>query len=696
MGSQLNDQVGNSNVIALTNGNYVVASGSWDNGAAVDAGAATWCNGSTGTTGVVSSSNSLVGSQLNDAVASAGVVALTNGNYVVRANNWKNGAAIVGAATWGNGTTGITGVISPANSLVGSTTLDNVSGSGITPLTNGNYVVCSYAWDNGAIVNVGAATWCNGTTGTTGTVSSSNSLVGAVANDGFGFNGATALTNGNYVARSVTVDNGGITDAGAVAWGNGTVGTTGVVSTGNALMGSTNDDFIGANGITALSTGNYIIRSNNYDNGVANSGAISFGNGSAGVSGVVTSCNSVVGTVAGGGPTMIVTHNPVYDYTIVRRPNDNIVTIFIPTGMSLANSLDSVSITMNGTTAVPLIANTGCRLIATLTANGGATAIKDSVHTKVWIESSVPVFASLPYVARHYEITPKNNTNTATGRLTLYFTQTELDDFNAHPNSFWNLPANSADALGKSHLRIARYEGTSSNRSGLPGSYTPGALVIDPNDADIVWNSNFSRWEISFDVTGFGGFVLQTALYPLAVSLQFSGQLQNNDALLTWKTAHEAGVDEFVLERSTDGSSYTGIYRSTAFNTNGDHQYHFTDKHIDMLHAVVIYYRIKQVNKDGSYTYSQVIALSPAGKNIVLLYPNPVADVANMMITVSKAQQISYRVIDNTGRIILVQKHRLVAGSNSLPVKVSTLAPGLYWVELTGELMQERKSFIKR
>ena len=112
---------------ALTNGNYVVSSPYWDNGAVADAGAVTWGSGTTGVSGVVSSANSLVGSTANDKVGYGGVTALSNGNYVVMSRYWDNGAATdAGAATWGSGTSGVSGVVSSANSLVGSTAGDQL------------------------------------------------------------------------------------------------------------------------------------------------------------------------------------------------------------------------------------------------------------------------------------------------------------------------------------------------------------------------------------------------------------------------------------------------------------------------------------------------------------------------------------------------------------------------------------------
>jgi filamentous hemagglutinin family protein len=303
VGTTANDFVGLSGVTALTNGNYVVSSTLWNNGAVVDAGAATWGNGTTGIIGAVSAANSLVGATANDNVGNGGVTALTNGNYVVRSSNWDNGAVVnAGAATWGNGSAGITGAVSTSNSLYGATANDNVGNGGVTALANGNYMVRSNLWDNGAVTNAGAVTWGNGTTGITGAVSAANSLVGATANDNVGSGGVTPLTNGNYVVRSTVWDSGAVVDAGAVTWGSGTTGITGAVSASNSLVGTTASDQAGSGGVTALANGNYVVISPNWDNGaVVNAGAATWGSGTTGVTGTVTSANSVIGPSASAG-----------------------------------------------------------------------------------------------------------------------------------------------------------------------------------------------------------------------------------------------------------------------------------------------------------------------------------------------------------------------------------------------------------
>ncbi|HEX8265905.1 MAG TPA: carboxypeptidase regulatory-like domain-containing protein [Pyrinomonadaceae bacterium] len=284
----------NVRVTILTNDNYVVINSRWDNipMSAPDAGAATWGSKTGGVSGVISSSNSVVGSQANDQVGgSPGVVPLINGNYVVGSSDWNNQT---GAATWGDGITGSSGIVSDTNSLVGtniSVQLGGISNSGgIYPLTNGNYVVscpvCSVNFqDNGAV------TWGNGSTGTSGVVSAANSLYGANEFDSIG-RGVLALPNGNYVVTSEYWNEA----RGAVTMVNGAAAASAAVGAGNSLTGANPNDLVGSGKTLLLTNGNYVVFSPGWNN---NSGAVTWMNGLAAVSGTVSAANSLVGTSAG-------------------------------------------------------------------------------------------------------------------------------------------------------------------------------------------------------------------------------------------------------------------------------------------------------------------------------------------------------------------------------------------------------------
>jgi filamentous hemagglutinin family protein len=318
-GDLASDRVGNnsstSSLIALPSGNFLINSGNWH----TSAGAVTFASGTTGVSGVVSAANSLVGSTAFNTVGQ-GLSVLPSGNYVVRSPTWNG---LMGAVTWGSGTLGVSGLVSSANSLVGSTAGDLVGqGTGVNPLTilpNGNYVVASPSWSNGATSGVGAVTWVNGTNGNIagsgspgGAVSSANSLVGSAANENVGSNlsggtfgsvmagwGVNVLANGNYVVNNPR----GAGFRGAVTWGDGTNGDLagsaspgGVVSAANSLVGGTVGDAVGSNGISILPNGNYVVISPSWIGlGGLPAGAVSLGNGATGTVGTVSAANSLIG-----------------------------------------------------------------------------------------------------------------------------------------------------------------------------------------------------------------------------------------------------------------------------------------------------------------------------------------------------------------------------------------------------------------
>jgi Ca2+-binding RTX toxin-like protein len=302
-GDSSGDQVGSGGVTALTNGNFVVSSPQWNN-----VGAATWVSGSTPSNFAVSAANSLVGATAGDQVSigdqlpgSSGIIALTNGNYVVDSPFWQASGNLVGAVTWGNGWVGTSGAVSASNSLVGSTSFDTVGSQGVTALTNGNYVVSSPSWQIGG-VQVGAATWANGLGGTVGPVSSSNSLVGEVNQGGIATGGTVALTDGNYVVVSPAWQDAGGNALGAVTWGNGSSGTVDQVSAGNSFVGATGFDFVGSGGVTALPGGNYVVSSPGWQS-IAGTyvGAVTWVAGGGSSAGVVSAANSLTGATNGDG-----------------------------------------------------------------------------------------------------------------------------------------------------------------------------------------------------------------------------------------------------------------------------------------------------------------------------------------------------------------------------------------------------------
>lgn len=79
-----------------------------------------------------------------------------------------------------------------------------------------------------------------------------------------------------------------------------------------------------------------------------------------------------------------------------------------------------------------------------------------------------------------------------------------------------------------------------------------------------------------------------------------------------------------------------------------------------------------------------------------MFYPNPVINEANLTITVNKPEKLQGRIIDNAGRVVKQQQWDIPAGSTSLPVDVKGLAKGMYWLELKGITINEKRPFIRQ
>jgi hypothetical protein len=154
--------VAETQLVSLNNGNFVAA----DPGANNNRGAVYLFTSGAGTM-----LGDLTGANPGDQVGLNGITLVGRGNFLIDSTAW-NGFA--GAVTWSSGTAGVSGVVSPSNSLTGTRPNDRV-GSGITRLSNGDYIVASPYWDD----NVGAITWGSGNKGVAGSVSSSNSLLGS-------------------------------------------------------------------------------------------------------------------------------------------------------------------------------------------------------------------------------------------------------------------------------------------------------------------------------------------------------------------------------------------------------------------------------------------------------------------------------------------------------------------------------------
>lgn len=327
-------------------------------------------------------------------------------------------------------------------------------------------------------------------------------------------------------------------------------------------------------------------------------------------------------------------------------------------------------------------------LIATVASGDTPDAINGTTVAKVWVET----IQNPQFVKRHYQITPSNNASVATGSVTLYFTQAEFDDFNA-VNSL-QLPTGSGDATGIANLLIEKRPGSSSNGTGLPGSYTGPYVNIDPVDTDIVWNAGVSRWEVSFAVTGFSGFFVKTQQVPLPVTLiAFTGTANENNVRLAWSTSSEANSANFELQRSADATRFNTLaVINSHVNSSSRQDYNYDDL---LPLPGINYYRLKMNDEDGTYAYSRIIRveMGKTKSQSIYLFPNPVSHILNL--SPDDDENVSYEIIDGNGKVMREKTIGKTSRSRTLTIDIKNLSEGLYFLMVEGTRSRETLKFVK-
>ena len=176
-----------------------------------------------------------------------------------------------------------------------------------------------------------------------------------------------------------------------------------------------------------------------------------------------------------------------------------------------------------------------------------------------------------------------------------------------------------------------------------------------------------------------------TTVGPLPVTLtRFTATGRGADAVLAWATASEKDAAYFAVERSLDGGrTFAQIgRREAAGTTTVPQQYTLTDAGVGRT-ARTVYYRLRQVDFDGTTAFSNVESVTFTGKqlaNVVRLFPNPATTSTTLDLTEVEAGTYAVHLYDATGR--LVQTATQLGGTQQ-PLDLTALPTGSYVVRVT-------------
>jgi hypothetical protein len=185
---------------------------------------------------------------------------------------------------------------------------------------------------------------------------------------------------------------------------------------------------------------------------------------------------------------------------------------------------------------------------------------------------------------------------------------------------------------------------------------------------------------------------------PLPVTLTtFSGTIDaHNIATLHWATASERNSAYFALERSLDGTTFTEAGRLVA-SANSSHTLNYQWSDPQRL-AQATYYRLRQVDVDGTTHYSSVVTLAPttATARILEVYPNPSAGQAvQVSLQGYGGEALMLRISDNLGRTIATQNLLPTGAQYLTPLALPQgLSAGTYVLTLVGSSNPVQKRIV--
>lgn len=272
--------------------------------------------------------------------------------------------------------------------------------------------------------------------------------------------------------------------------------------------------------------------------------------------------------------------------------------------------------------------------------------VRENGHTGAEITTNV--------IMRTWDITPENTGNANTTTITLQ----------------WN-PGDEAGGFDRNLASMVRNEHIPGNDiwTTIAGSFEK-QISVAPFTMSIDGIATFSN---------FGGKTNPPEALPISL-IEFKTECLNGNQKLTWVTASEKNNHHFTIEKSSDAINWyeAGIVAG-ACNSNKMIIYGFSDIESDNI----VYYRLKQTDYNGDYSYSKIITAIPCQQNPtgnINVYPNPFKDFVCLSINSLNKSDVSVFIENISGKKVFVATYKPSQTGNEIRLDLSSLPVGTYFI----------------
>ncbi len=355
---------------------------------------------------------------------------------------------------------------------------------------------------------------------------------------------------------------------------------------------------------------------------------------------------------------------------------DNIM-IYESKSIHSGSTVTGTSLAVSGTSWIDF--ESSGNLLASINPNGnnlGSTTVDTYVNG-----GTVRSDGDQYYLDRNWKITPTNPPGTDVS-VRLYFLDSEVELLRAATT-----PCGTCTTLDDAFIAgVTKYSGVNENGV-LSDNDVAGHSFIIPADAEVKPFAN--GYYIEFDVSSFSEFYINGGGVnrdePLPVELtEFTARKDKEDAILNWTTASEINSGKFEIEVARNRENiFEKIGEVKAQGNSTELQsYEFVDSELNK--SGLRYYRLKSIDLDGTYEYSDTKVLDFSKGLNIYIYPNPSIGEFNINIKNVAGENIKLRLFDELGRTLLNEEYE--SNSDMTEIKINgndiNLIPGIYLLEI--------------
>jgi Secretion system C-terminal sorting domain len=293
------------------------------------------------------------------------------------------------------------------------------------------------------------------------------------------------------------------------------------------------------------------------------------------------------------------------------------------------------------------------------------------------------------------------------GAVSLNTTSLQLFNktFDATKTAAMNLPSTvngAAFSDGSGNFTYVIWAKTTTDRSEVASAtYSFPATFNIGNMTKRAWDNSLTNTTATVSsqnitLTGSPIFLNVATFVPVEL-VTFTGKVEKNRHILSWKTASEVNSDYFEVEKSTDGQNFGPLSINAKIkasgNTSTPQSYQTTDENIVVGNN---YYRLRMVDLDGKEKYSNVINLESSAKFAAKIAPNPFEKTIQIDLnSVVENDKITIELIDVSGRILITKMVETIGKTAQISLDTEGSPAGFYFVRMSNKNDVLQKKIIK-